>query len=760
MSEKANPAAGRKPADGASSGVSTARKQTDSRSFASKKKAKATRSPGGAPEFNDGKPLMAALRYAKRGLAVFPCGPDKRPLTENGFKDASADAEQICAWWSAHPDAMIGMPTGPASGIDVLDIDVKNVDGFAALPGWSDMSPVVVRTPSGGAHVWLKSDGTIRNSAGKIAPGVDTRGQGGYVIVPPSQPNGNDKAYCWERGDEDQIGNLPPWPTALLEKLKKPKAEKTRADDRAPLPPPDEIQRRIACMGLEAACHTVATAVEGARNDTLNREAFRLGQLIGGGYLDELTVVERLSDSAREAGLEEAEVIGTINSGIGAGRNAPRSPDAELNDEIDRLAALPMLRYEQIRSDAAERLGIRVSALDDAVTSRRAAMATGNDRQGLAVTLKPTEPWPDTVDGETLVADIEHAIRRHVILTSEQVLAVTLWAFHAHASDFAEHFPRLHIASPTKRCGKSRLLATVALLVPKPLKIENTTVAAMFRVLAMSRPTLLIDEADAFLRRDGKDNEDIRGLLNAGHERGGGILRTVGEDFEPRIFSVWGPLAVAGIKDIPETVEDRSITIYMRRKLPDETVERLPRDRTHMADRGRKIARWVADHGDQLRDADPRLPETLGDRERDNWRPLIAVADTISPSLGERARSAAQGLSNEAQVYAPDDNALLMLADVAAIFSEKRQGRLRSQTLVDELVKLADRPWATWGRGGHGLTQNALARLLRPFGIVPHSIRFEPKPKPTAHGYEQSPVTEAYNRYAKDIAPSGGEADF
>ena len=314
-----------------------------------------------------GNMLAAALRYAGLGLAVFPCGHDKRPLTENGFKDASTDAEKIRAWWSAHPHAMIGMPTGPASGIDVLDIDVKNVDGFAALPGWSDMSPVVVRTPSGGAHVWLKSDGTIRNSAGKIAPGVDTRGEGGYVIVPPSQPNGNDKAYCWERGDETRISDLPPWPVALTEKLRKPKAEKARTEESDRRPPPDEVQCRIAAMGLEAAYQAVAAASEGVRNDTLNRAAFRLGQLVGGGYLDERTVVKKLSEAARQAGLDDVEIDGTIGSGLGAGKNAPRAPDAELADEIDRLAGLPTLRYEQVRGEAADRLGIRVAALDDAV---------------------------------------------------------------------------------------------------------------------------------------------------------------------------------------------------------------------------------------------------------------------------------------------------------------------------------------------------------------------------------------------------------
>ncbi len=140
--------------------------------------------------------MDAALAYAAKGIPVFPCKSDgsKAPLTAHGFKDAIADPDQVEAWWTKFPDAWIGMPTGKASGYDVLDLDKKNgKDGFAHVPGWKSLSPIIAITPSGSAHLFFKADG-VTSSANVVANGVDTRGEGGYVIVPPSP------GYRWLSG--------------------------------------------------------------------------------------------------------------------------------------------------------------------------------------------------------------------------------------------------------------------------------------------------------------------------------------------------------------------------------------------------------------------------------------------------------------------------------------------------------------------------------------------------------------------------------
>ena len=167
--------------------------------------------------------LDAALEYAAAGILVFPCNHAKAPLIPNGFKAATTDPKQIRSWWERWPDAMIGMPTGAASGIDVLDLDVKpdeGINGLEELPKWLDMSPVIVATPSGGRHLYFRSNDLVRNSTDVIAPGVDTRGGGGYVIAPPSRnSNGEYKFLIGADAYLQDPSRLPAFPAELLRKL-------------------------------------------------------------------------------------------------------------------------------------------------------------------------------------------------------------------------------------------------------------------------------------------------------------------------------------------------------------------------------------------------------------------------------------------------------------------------------------------------------------------------------------------------------------
>jgi putative DNA primase/helicase len=378
--------------------------------------------------------------------------------------------------------------------------------------------------------------------------------------------------------------------------------------------------------------------------------------------------------------------------------------------------------------------------------------SNGDEAQGTQVTFDPIEPWPDAVDGAGLVTDMVSAVRNHVILSEHQALATALWVLHAHALEYAEHTPRLQIRSPAPQCGKTTLLDTVKPMLPKALNTENITTAALFRVIDMYQPTLLIDEADSFLKRDdGRDNEEMRGILNAGHARGTAVIRVVGEDHEPRMFKVFAPVAYAWLvkrnMQVAQTIEDRSITIELRRRLPDERIDRLRRSRTgHLEVLARRAARWVADHGQQLQDADPPLPEDLSDRAQDNWRLMAAIADAMSSEIGAKARAAALKIAEE-NLQSDDDASTMALGDVAAICDEKEfeaqrkligastrvtlpedpserlVKALSSQDLICALVVMDDRPWGEWRRG-QPLTQNSLARLLKPFGIAPKKFRF------------------------------------
>jgi hypothetical protein len=298
-----------------------------------------------------------ALEYARKGLPVFPCSPlDKKPLTPHGFKDATTDEAQIRAWWGKWPNAMIAAPTGPASGAWVLDPDVdpvKQLDGITELAKLTAQHGPLPQTltsitPRGGKHLFFAWDPNIdiRNSESKVGPGIDVRGNGGYVILPPSR-NGTGGAYQWDPNSPRTFAPAPPW-LIMLAKAKKVSA--------------------YAKAALERECKAVAAALPGKRNSTLNKAAFNLGQLIGGGALDEQDVRDRLFEAAETCQLVADDgatsVEATIESGITAGKKQPRSrpqsPSQSGAQPIIQLADGELLRILTETEDALLASGLPV----------------------------------------------------------------------------------------------------------------------------------------------------------------------------------------------------------------------------------------------------------------------------------------------------------------------------------------------------------------------------------------------------------------
>ena len=237
--------------------------------------------------------------------------------------------------------------------------------------------------------------------------------------------------------------------------------------------------------------------------------------------------------------------------------------DAEIDAEIECLSKLPLLAYERRRSATASRLEMRATTLDKLVNSKRQPEAANG--QGQPLDLPTPELWPDRVDGAALLSEMTAAIRKYVVMEAGCPEAVALWTLHAHALDAFQISPRLAVTSPEKRCGKTTALDVVYSLAPRPLSTSNTSAAAIFRTIEAAQPTLLIDEADTFLT----SSEEIRGVLNSGHRRSAAyVLRLVGDNHEPRQFSTWAAVAIALIGKLPETLQDRSILIRMRRRLP------------------------------------------------------------------------------------------------------------------------------------------------------------------------------------------------
>lgn len=289
-----------------------------------------------------GRLVEVAQRYATHGWPVLPlhtprptgcsctaaeCGsPGKHPRTARGLHDATTDLDQIRQWWSRWPHANLGVATGAASGLLVLDIDLP--DGPATLARLeSAHGPLPAtceqRTGSGGRQLLFAHPGQLVGNRTGLQPGIDVRADGGYIVVPPSLHATGDR-YRWT----GRIAPAPPpgWLLRLLERARTPGLPAVT------LPPPPRPtgtrEQRYAASALHRELAVLASAVEGSRNDTLNRAAFNLGQLTATGLLDRDQVVAELERVATGIGLGPDESRRTIASGMAAGLRRPRSAPA------------------------------------------------------------------------------------------------------------------------------------------------------------------------------------------------------------------------------------------------------------------------------------------------------------------------------------------------------------------------------------------------------------------------------------------------
>ena len=406
--------------------------------------------------------------------------------------------------------------------------------------------------------------------------------------------------------------------------------------------------------------------------------------------------------------------------------------------EIARLAALNPLQYDRQRAAAAEQLDVSVSALDKAVKGARSEQADTKG-QGRPLELPSIDPWPDPVNGAELLDAICSAIRRHVVMPEGSADAMALWALSTHCYDCFNHSPRLAITSPEKRCGKTTTLDLLRELVARALPTSNVTVSAVFRTIEIAKPTLLIDEADTFL----KENEELRGVLNSGHRKGASIIRTVGEDYEPRQFSTWAPAAIAMIGNLPATLDDRSIVVRLRRRKPTERVQAFRGDRppAEFVSFARKAARWAQDHATALIAADPDMTGLIN-RAADNWRPLFAIADAAGGKWPKHVRA----IANVAEENKEDQSVrTMLLADIRDIFTARpHSDRIGSTELAVELGSMEGRPWIEWGRTGKPMTAAALSRMLSPFGILSGTKR---SGSDTFKGYLYAEFDEVFSSY-------------
>lgn len=386
-----------------------------------------------------------------------------------------------------------------------------------------------------------------------------------------------------------------------------------------------------------------------------------------------------------------------------------------------------------------------------------AALANDNPEYKAAVEAagaalaKSARTFRHTETGDQLVlngAEILDAVYiftgRFVVYPSEAAhVAHALWVAHTHLMERWDSTPRIAFLSPEPGSGKSRALEATEPLVPNAIEAVNVSASYLFRKVAnkaVGLPTILFDEIDTVFGPRAKENEELRGLLNAGHRKGAVAGRCVvrGKEVLTEELPAYSAVAIAGLGNLPETILSRSVIIKMRRRAPSEEIE--PYRRRINAPEGEalnaQLATWAASLGEfQFSD----LPEGIEDRPADVWESLITVADLAGGAWPARARAAALELITDAQQQTASLGVQL-LADLRIVFGNAE--RLPTESILSALHDLPESPWGNLR--GSPLDARGLSYRLRPYGIRPVTFRDDYR---TPRGYLRADFLDSWARY-------------
>ena len=412
------------------------------------------------------------------------------------------------------------------------------------------------------------------------------------------------------------------------------------------------------------------------------------------------------------------------------------------DDLIARLTELKDagggLEFARKRKEAANELSVSVGDVDAEIQRRRDEKAAPLYGHWIV------EPADEPAEGDTLLRDIIRRIKRHVVCTSDDALAIALWVVFAWVHDeAATHSPILLITSAEPESGKSTTLSIIAHLAPRAIASVEISTAGLYRSIERWQPSFVIDEFDSVLSND--DKAELRSIINSGHIRGQGVIRCIGDDKTPSLFVTFSPKCIGMIgRKLPAATLSRSIGVELRRRKLEDKVEQFDhRDDSELSDLRRRLRRFSMDNADALKAAKPNMPECFVNRRADNWRLLFAIADLSGEEWGDKARETALRLTaaNDASTI----NVRVLAAIKAIIEKLAEEKVIGSAELVKRLTAIEDGEWAEY-RNGKEITQRQLAELLKPFRIFPDKIRTSTDGT-QIRGYRLADFADAFERY-------------
>jgi len=701
--------------------------------------------------------LDTALAFRDAGYAVVPARADGSKAPAGIWEKYQSELpahKQVDAWLANGTYDGFGLVCGAVSGgLEMLELEGRAITagihvayrdaltdhGLGDL--WQRISGGYAETtPSGGLHILYRVAGAARpntklarTAAAEVL--IETRGEGGFTIVAPSGGHTHSSGKFWQivRGGPATIATISEEERDALYAV-------ASTFDRSPV---RQVQLpRTAVSGQDS----------GRPGDDYNAKATWQDILTPHGW----RAVRKLGDSAIgwcrpgkdgpfiSATTREAGGLYVFSTSTPFEDQVPYSKFgayALLNHGGDYAAAAAQLRRDGYGAPR-EHDDDGISDLVSTGTVEPPAMASATS----ATTAIPPASWAG--DLAQLLDDVYTFLGRFIAYPSKHAhVAHALWVAHTHVMDAWESTPRIAFLSPEPGSGKTRALEVSELLVPRPVEAVNTTPAYLFRKVSdqAGLPTILYDEIDTLFGPKAKDNEEIRGMLNAGHRRGAVAGRCVvrGKTVETEELPAYCALALAGLGGLPDTLLTRSVVVRMKRRAPGEKVEPFRR-RIHLKDGNAlrdQLAAWG--HSADLEGKWPDMPPGIEDRDADVWEALLTIAETAGGEWPAKTRAAAVALVADAKAATPSLG-IRLLADIRAVWDDTEA--MHTETLLDALNKLDEAPWGELK--GKPLDPRRLSRFLRDYDVHPGDVRADVEGEEKVRkGYKREELYDAWQRY-------------